>query len=133
MNIGDIIRLGFVGIGLLLLCVTISSLAHRKMTENFCLAWGVVSVMFILLGITIRPYQVLNYVSNKTVGIFGIVGGCILIACYLVSVKISELIRKNHELAIHIALLNQENQEILGRLEKLEWETEEKKGNDKNL
>lgn len=116
LNAGDILRIILVVTGIVMLFITIGSLAKRKMNESFCLAWGIVSLAIILAGILLRPVHWSDYISNTGLVLLFIIFYGILYAAYFVSLKISELTRKNQELAIQVSLLNQENERILRRL-----------------
>ncbi len=126
MSVGDLLRIFMVVIGIALLWTTIVSLAKRKMTENVCLIWGLVSVVFILAGILLRPYGISKYISHTGLFLITIIGIVVLYGAFFVSTKLSELARKNHELAVEVSLLNYENCTMLKKIEQLE-ETLEKK------
>ena len=120
MMIGDFLRVSMVVVGIVLMITTISSLAKRKMTETVCLAWGLVSLVFILSGLLLRPYGISKYISLTGLILIMIVGSVVLYGAFLVSTKLSELARKNHELAVQVSLLNHENRLMLKKLEELE-------------
>lgn len=120
MSVGDSLRLFMVVVGIVLIWATISSLAKRKMTENVCLAWGLVAVVCILSGVLLRPYGISNYVSWTGVYLIMIIAVVVLAGAFFVSTKLSELARKNHELAVQVSLLNHENYRMLKIVEKLE-------------
>ena len=105
--------------GLFLLVITTTSLARRKMTESFCLAWGLISLILILAGIILRPAGWSRYLSNMGMVLALMIGFAIIYVAYFLSAKVSELSRKNQELAIQVSLLNQENERVLERLEEL--------------
>lgn len=119
MVVGDALRIIMILTGICLAVITIVSLARRKMTESFCLTWGIVSVIFILAGILLRPYGVSSFISVTGLCLITFVGVCVLTGGLYFSLKISELERKNQELAIQVTLLNHDNKEILDKLEKL--------------
>ncbi len=127
MTTGVLLRVFMIIIGMMLLGATVSSLAKRKMTENVCLAWGVVSVVFILAGILLHPYGISQYISVTGLVLIMIIGVVVLQGAFVISAKISELARKNHELALQVSMLNYENRDILARVEKLEAEKQEEK------
>lgn len=127
MTTGVLLRVFMIIIGIMLLGATVSSLAKRKMTENVCLAWGVVSVVFILAGILLHPYGISQYISVTGLVLIMIIGVVVLQGTFVISAKISELARKNHELALQVSMLNYENRDILARVEKLEAEKQEEK------
>lgn len=118
----DVLRIIMVLIGVFLLIMTLSSLARRKMTESFCLTWGLVAIIIILSGIILRPYGISDMISVTGLLMIVIIGLCVLFGAFYITGKVSELTRKNQELAIHVSLLNQENKMILSRLEELEKE-----------
>lgn len=122
MTVGDMLRLFMIVTGVVLLWTTISSLAKRKMTETVCLAWGLVSVVCVLSGILLRPYGISAYISHTGLLLIMIIGIVVLYGAFFVSTKLSELARKNHELAVQVSLLNHENCVMLKKLEQLEEE-----------
>lgn len=99
---------------------TFSSLAKRKMTESVCLAWGLVSAVCIIAGVFLRPYGISAYVSKMGLLLIIVSAIAVLCAAFYVSTKLSELARKNHELAVQVSLLNHENYSMLKRVEELE-------------
>lgn len=122
MTVGDVLRIFMVVTGVVLMGATISSLAKRKMTESVCLAWGLVSVVCVLAGVLLRPYGVSGYISKTGLMLIMIIAIVALVSAFVVSTKLSELARKNHELAVQVSLLNHENYTLLERMEKLEKE-----------
>ena len=119
MSAGDVLRLIFVLTGVFMLWITVSSLARRKMNESFVLVWGVVSIVIILAGILLRPSGWVNYISYTGLVLVLLIFFCVTYAAYYFSLRISELTRKNQELAIQVSLLNQENERILKRLSEM--------------
>lgn len=119
MSQGNVLQIIIIITGIFLLCVTTTSLARRKMTESFCITWGLISVMIILAGILLRPVGWSKYVSTLGMMLALIVIFCVIYVAYFLSSKVSELSRKNQELAIQVSLLNQENERILERIEEL--------------
>ena len=65
MASGDILRLFVIAAGAYMLVKAVLSLAKRKMTEPFCLAWAVMSALMILSGIILNPSQLDRYVSLR--------------------------------------------------------------------
>ncbi len=119
MSQGNVLQIIIIATGIFLLCVTTGSLAKRKMTESFCITWGLISIMIILAGILLRPVGWSKYISTLGMVLVLIVIFCVIYVAYFLSSKVSELSRKNQELAIQVSLLNQENERILERLEEL--------------
>ncbi len=121
METGDLLRIIICCGGVMLLGITLSSLARRRMTEPFCLAWGIISVALILAGILLRPTMWNRYISITGMLLLLLLGFAVIYIAYFVSAKVSELMRKNQELAMQMSLLNQEKDELWRKLEEL-WE-----------
>ena len=119
---GDILRIIFIAMGGVMLVVTVSSLAKRKMNESFCLVWGIVSLALVLAGILLRPAGWQSYISVVGMILILIIFFSALYAAYFVSLRISDLMRKNQELAIQVSLLNQENERMMQRMQELTGE-----------
>lgn len=122
MSVGDSLRIFMIITGIVLMGATFSSLAKRKMTESVCLAWGLVSAVCIIAGVFLRPYGISAYVSKMGLLLIMVSAIAVLCAAFYVSTKLSELARKNHELAVQVSLLNHENYSMLKRVEELEKE-----------
>ena len=119
MNPGNILQIIIIATGIFIEIVTINSLAHRKMTESFCLAWGLIALILIVAGILLRPTEWSSFISPMGLALVIMVGFCAVYVAYFMSTKVSELSRKNQELAIQVSLLSQENQQLAGQLERL--------------
>lgn len=120
MVVIDVLRIIIFFTGVLLFAITLSSLARRKMTESFCLTWGLVSIMIILAGVLLKPYGISEMISITGLLLIIIVSYCLIFGAFYITAKVSELTRKNQELAIQVSLLNQETvklQEMLAELE----------------
>ena len=109
-------RLFMIAAGLVILSMTIVSLAKKHLTEAFCIVWGIVAAMLICAGIILRPAQWSIYISWN--GLLLVLLGAVLVlaAAFLFSVRMSVLTRQVKELAIQVSLLNQENEMILREL-----------------
>ncbi len=119
MFVIDILRLILALTGVGLFAITLSSLARRKMTESFCLTWGLVAAMMIIAGLVLRPYGIAGMLSPTAMIVIVVVGYCLIFGLFYITGKVSELTRKNQELAIQISLINQENREMMEQIEKL--------------
>lgn len=100
MASGDILRLFVIVSGAYMLVKAVLSLAKRKMTEPFCLAWVLLSALMILSGVLLNPSQLDRYISTQ----------------------VSLLKRRNQEMAMQISLLNNDCEKILKELEKMKKE-----------
>lgn len=129
MSTGDYLRLFLILVGFFLLGMTIVSLARRRMTESFCIAWGIVSVLFIALGIILRPVGLSGFIGTTTLLIIFLSVIFVIVVASFFSVRMSNLMRQTEELAIQVSLLNYENEVLAKEFAKLA-ESAEKKGND---
>ncbi len=126
METGDLLRVIICCGGVVLLGITLSSLARRRMTEPFCLAWGIISVVLIMAGILLRPTMWNNYISLTGMFLVLMIGSAVIYIAFFVSTKVSDLMRKSQELAMQVSLLNWERDELKKKLEELSGQQEEK-------
>lgn len=126
MEVGNVLRIIIIITGVVLLCITVSSLAKRRMTEPFCLTWGLISIIIILAGVLLRPVILNRYISTTGMALVLLLGFCAIYGEYIMSARVSELMRRNLELAMQVSLLNQENEVIKKRLEELAEEMGQK-------
>ena len=122
MAVGDVLRLFVIVAGVYMFLKAILSLAKRKMTEPFCLAWAVLSALMILSGILLNPSQLDGYISTRGLSLIIIIVSGILWGLWFISTQVSILKRRNQELAMQISLLNNDCEKILRELEKLKRE-----------
>ena len=132
MIVGNILRGIIIIVGILLFWIAISSLAKRKMTETFCLIWGGVSVVVMLAGVLLRPVLLENYISTTGMVLVSLVVLGVICGAYFLSTMISELTRKNQELAIQVSILKRENEKIIKALESLEGKMTDEEGANHN-
>lgn len=126
METGDLLRIIICCGGVVLLGITMSSLARRKMTEPFCLTWGIISVVLILAGILLRPTLWNSLISLTGMFLVLLLGFAVIYISFFVSTRVSELMRKNQELAMQVSLLNWEKDELWKKLEELSEQMEER-------
>lgn len=119
MEPGVILQIIMIVVGIFLLGAVVSSLARRKMTESFCLTWGLIAIIIILAGILLRPAEWNRYISGMGMVLLLMIGFCIIYGAYFMSSKVSELMRKNMELSIQVSLLNHEKEELRRQMEEL--------------
>lgn len=122
MAVGDVLRLFVIVAGVYMFLKAILSLAKRKMTEPFCLAWAVLSALMIFSGILLNPSQLDGYISTRGLILIIIIVSGILWGLWFISTQVSILKRRNQELAMQISLLNNDCEKILRELEKLKRE-----------
>ena len=112
MGTGDGLRLFMITAGLAVAGMAVASLAKKRMTEAFCIAWSALAVMLVCGGIVLRPSGWSVYISWHGL-LLAVSGLAVLLAgVFFLSVRVSVLSRQVRELAIQVSLLNQENGEI---------------------
>lgn len=119
MDAGNLLRIFAILLGVYLLFADILSLAKRKMTEQFSLTWAVLSLLMVVCGLLLKPSHLERYVSLRGLVLIllivvGVIWGMWFISCY-----VSDLMRKNQELAMQISLLNQDSEKMMRELEAL--------------
>ena len=107
MDAGFEIRLAMIITGVFLLGITMLSLSRRKMTDPFALTWALISVILILGGAFLRPAELNRYISGMGMLMVASIGFCLLFGAYFMSLRVSELMRRNQELSMQISLLRQ--------------------------
>lgn len=120
MTLGDLLTIFLIMMGICLLVMAILSLAKRKMTELFCLAWAIVSVLLVICGILIEPSELERYVSLRILILVFLITIGAAWTLWFISTQLSILMRKNQELAMQISLLNQDSERMMKKLEELE-------------
>lgn len=109
---GLVVQILLVAAGFIILVIDVALLAKRKLSEPISITWGFAAIIFILAGIFLRPNGWINYISPAGLIMLSILGVLALVGLFLASSRMSELIRKNTEMAMNISLLNQEIVEL---------------------
>ena len=109
---GLVVQILLVAAGVIILVIDVALLAKRKLSEPISVTWGFAAIIFILAGIFLRPNGWINYISPAGLIMLSILGVLALIGLFMASSRMSELIRKNTEMAMNISLLNQEIVEL---------------------
>lgn len=117
MTGGIFLRVFMIVLGCYLLVITLLSLAKRKMTEQFCLVWSVLSVLMVILGIVIKPSQIERYMRGEILALVLIVVLSVVWGLWFISTQVSILMRKNQELAMQTSLLNQDSENMLRQID----------------
>lgn len=120
MASGDLLTIFLIVLGICLFVVAILSLAKRKMTEPFCLAWACVSVLLVICGILIEPSELERYISLRVLILILLITIGVGWILWFISTQISILRRRNQEIAMQISLLNQDSERMMKKLEDLE-------------
>ena len=120
MASGDLLTIFLIVLGICLFVMAILSLAKRKMTEPFCLAWACVSVLLVICGILIEPSELERYISLRVLILILLITIGVGWILWFISTQISILRRRNQEIAMQISLLNQDSERMMKKLEGLE-------------
>lgn len=120
MASGDLLTMFLIVLGICLFVMAILSLAKRKMTEPFCLAWACVSVLLVICGILIEPSELERYISRRVLILILLITIGVGWILWFISTQISILRRRNQEIAMQISLLNQDSERMMKKLEDLE-------------
>lgn len=108
-----VVGIVMIALSVLLLAGSFIAYARHRLTENFGMIWGIVSVCLLIMGIVLTVMKE----SFTAVSVIAIILGVLLVAALFgFSQAISVMIMKNQELAMQVSLLNQENEGILQEL-----------------
>ena len=117
MTVADVLRLIVVAEGIILLIMAFLAFVYRKMTEGIALSWGAFGGILILLGAIPAFAGWSRWLPAEAVPAFVVLTAAVMLGVFYLSCSVSQLIRKNQELAMHVSLLNQENESILEELQ----------------
>jgi len=122
MNIFEMLDVWFylglmmVGIGIIIFIASFFRYARKKMSDSFMMIWLLMSLAIFILGITLI---VMGYSYSFLVWVVTVVCALLLTVIFITSSMVSELMMKVRELAMQVALLNQENDSLLQQINKL--------------
>lgn len=127
MDIGNVLKLFMIILGVFILFKTVVSLAKRQMTEQFCLVWAALSVLFVVCGFLLKPTNLEKHISLCGF-IFALLIVIILVSgAWFISIQVSSLIRKNQELAMQTSLLNHDSEYLIFEIKNLKRQLSELK------
>ena len=113
--------------GIVLLVVDFVSFVYQKITVGIELCRSAFAVVLILLGVVPGLSDWSKVVPQEAIPAFLLISLAVIFSFFYLSCAVSQLLRKNQELAMHVSLLNQENEIILQKLkDRLTDEEEEK-------
>ena len=130
MRDGLIIQVLLIAFGASMFITAFASLVRRKMSEVVVIPWGLGSIIFIVLGLVIRPDGWKGYVSTSGLVLTSVICFCGAYAIYFFSIRITETMKKNNELAIQVSLLNTEVEELRKKMEMMDEEDFVKEGSE---
>ena len=112
--------------GIALLVVDFISFVYQKINVGIELCWSVFAFVLILLGVVPGLSDWSRVIPKEAVPAFLLISFVIIFSFFYISCAVSQLLRKNQELAMHVSLLNQENEIILQKLKDRLSDEEEK-------
>ena len=118
-----VLRIIMVVAGCLFLILNFVTYVKKNLTEKFTWMWTFFCVVMILSGI-VPGLNRWSFQFNS----WGYLVLCIILVLivqfiFIITKEIANLKKRNKELAMHVSLLNQENERILAELEKLTGRT----------
>ncbi|MCI7130317.1 MAG: DUF2304 domain-containing protein [Lachnospiraceae bacterium] len=108
------------GVGLLLL--TFFMYSKRRLTDRIALGWALFSVVTVMAGAIPAWSGWSRALALSSYPMVFALGGLVVLIIFHHSVYLSLLVMKNQELAMHVSLLNQENEETIKKLFEMEKE-----------
>ena len=118
-----VLRMIMVVAGCLFLILNFVTYVKKNLTEKFTWMWTIFFIVMILSGI-VPGLNSSSFMFNS----WGYMALCIILVLivqfiFIITKEIANLKKRNKELAMHVSLLNQENERILAELEKLTGRT----------
>lgn len=113
------LRIAAVLTGILLMIIDFRAFVYRKISEGIAMCWCFIAAMFILLGAVPGLSDWSRMIPKEAVPALAFVTFGVLLAGFYLSCVLAQLLRKNQELAMHVSLLNQENESILNELKEM--------------
>ncbi|MBO5458986.1 MAG: DUF2304 domain-containing protein [Lachnospira sp.] len=113
------LRIIMVVIGILVVVFDFIAYSHKKVTDNIGLGWLAVAAAIILCSVVPGISSWSEVLCAKEYMVFLIFFIILLIAFYKLSMLVSQLLKRNQELAMQVSLLNQENEQILAELKSI--------------
>lgn len=103
--------------GLLLLGIDFLAFVYQKITVGVSLCWGAFALIWVMLGAVPGLSSWTKIIPKEAVPAFLLISISAIFSVFYLSCAVSQLLRKNQELAMHVSLLNQENEIILQSLQ----------------
>ncbi len=117
MSIWASLGLAMIGLAVIIAVLSFLLYARKKMTDSFGMIWWLIALVLGALGIIL---MVVEHDYNLICMIVAAICILLLTLIFITSRMVSELMMKVRELAMQVALLNQENDSILRELKALE-------------
>ena len=113
-------RLIVIAAGIVLLILTFFMYSMRRLTDRIALGWALFSVVMIMAGAIPAWSGWSRALALSSYPMVFALGGLVILIIFYHSIYLSLMIMKNQELAMHVSLLNQENEEMIQKLLVLE-------------
>ena len=117
MSIWASLGLAMIGLAVIIAVLSFLLYARKKMTDSFGMILWLIAMVLGALGIIL---MVVEHDYNLICMIVAAICILLLTLIFIISRMVSELMMKVRELAMQVALLNQENDSILRELKMLE-------------
>lgn len=114
-----ILRIVMIAAGCFFLILNFVTYVRKNLTEKFTWLWTLFALVMILSGVVPGLYDWSSTLDKSGFIAVGIMAFLVILFLFIITKEIAELKRRNKELAMHVSLLNQENERILARLEKM--------------
>lgn len=119
--------------GVIFLGLTFLEYAKKKMIAEIGLLWSFFSMLIVGIGLIPGSLSWIGHIRRSmALVMFGFAFFFLLLLLYL-SIAISQLLRKNLELAMQTSLLNQENEQVLMKLNMLPEKSRQEESGRKEL
>lgn len=112
----DIIKYGMIAAGVFIMISSFLYHSYRKLTVNLAVVWEIFGVILIAAGGFPVLSSWVHRISKGTGLALFFIGGLCLWGGFQISVLLSGLMMKNHELAMQVSILLQENESIMQQL-----------------
>ena len=122
----EILRLCVVIVGVLFITLCLLTYIRKNLTEKFTWMWLFFGIILILSGIIPVFSDWITTFNDSGYRLAAIIAVIIVWFMFVVTKEIARLRRRNQELAMHVSLLNQENERILARISKMTGEDKSK-------
>ena len=113
-------RLIMIVAGICLLLLTFFMYSKRRLTDRIALGWALFSTVMIMAGAIPAWSGWSRALALSSYPMVFAMGGLVVLIIFHHSMYLSVLVMKNQELAMHVSLLNQENEETIRKLIEME-------------
>lgn len=110
------LKIGICVLGAVLLWLDLMAYVRKKMTDSMSVFWAIFAVAIIVAGKFVKVQEVCNV---STLWVLFFLVAVVIFFLFGVTVTVSGLVAKNQELAMQVSLLNQENEHLLYKINKI--------------